>query len=138
MAVFHDLVALVNRAPEPLSVCFDGQESTLQPGVNMVPAICVLYAKNQNPILGTADVNNPNVSGCKYLVGVQGTKDNVTPLTAKEWKAHCEAPSRWNMKEYYQDRLGKNEHMVVRGGRKPRASFSEAKVHTAIGTDRQD
>ena len=68
MAVFQTLVPVFNRAPVPLTIRFDGQEKTLEPGESFIPDITVMYANNQNPIMGTADVNNPHVSGARYLV----------------------------------------------------------------------
>ena len=67
MGIFQDLVTVVNRAPIPITVTFDGQELTLQPGENPLPKIAIPYAKNQNPIKGTADLNNPHISGAQYL-----------------------------------------------------------------------
>lgn len=125
MPVFHDLAPLINRAPVPLSVRFDGQEHTLVPGENMVPRIVIPYAKNQNPIMGTHDPYNPSLSGGKYLVGVKGTKDLCTPLTPEEWKTHLGNPSYLDLDALFGVRLSTKEHMVVRG-RKP-ASLHEAR-----------
>lgn len=121
MAVFHDLVTLVNRAPVPLSIRFDGQEHTLQPGENQVPSIVIPYAKNQNPIMGTHDPNNPSMSGGKYLVGVKGTKDPIKPLTEAEWKAHLGSPSYLDTDALFDGKLTKKDHVVVRGRKLPSA-----------------
>jgi len=118
MAVFHELVTLVNRAPVPLTIRFDGQESTIQPGDNQVPKIVIPYAKNQNPIMGSADAANPTLSGARYLVGVKGTKDNCTPLTKVEWETHTGRPSRMDTSFITNTLNPKKERMIVGGKNK--------------------
>ena len=125
MGIFHETVVLVNRAPVELNVQFDGQSKTLAPGENSVPGIVVDYAKNQNPIMGTQDIYNPHLSGCQYLVGVKGTKDNCEPLTKKEWEAHLKRPCRENEQQWFADRYGSDNKakLIVRGaGRKSTAN----------------
>ena len=126
MGIFYEQVTLVNRAPVDLTVTFDGQAKTLKPGDNTVPAVVVDYAKNQNPIMGSADPNNPHVSGGRYLVGVKGAYgDETEPLTEEEWAAHLNKPCRLNEEEAFQERYAGDPkaRMVVHGkGRKSTAS----------------
>ena len=124
MGIFFEQVELFNRAPIDLTVQFDGQCKTLIPGSNAVPRIVVDYAKNQNPIMGTQDPNNPHISGCRYLVGIVG-KDDCTPLTKKEWENHLQRPCREDEQQWFEDRYGNDPKakLVVRGkGRKTAAS----------------
>ena len=134
MGVFHELVTVVNLAPVPLSVTFDGQQSTIPVGESMVPKVVVPYAKNQNPVMGSQDPYNPNISGAKYLLSVKGTKDRQKPLTKDEWEEHCANPSRLNMAQYFEDR---NEKFVTRGkGRKVQArSLFDAHVKSQMSVD---
>lgn len=125
MGIFHEQVVLFNRAPVNLTVTFDGQAKTLVPGENMVPGVVVPYAKNQNPIMGTQDPHNPHISGCRYLVGVVGTKDNCTPLTQEEWEEHTQRPSRENEQAWFEEKYGNDPkaRLIVRGkGRKTTAT----------------
>ena len=124
--VFQELVVLVNRAPVNLEVMFDGQTSTLKPGENMVPRIVVPYAKNQNPIMGSADPYNPHISGGRYLVGVKGTKDETTPLTREEWEEHLSRPCREDERIWFADRYGNDPKakLVTHGKGKKTAANS--------------
>ena len=122
MGVFQEMVACFNRAPMPLVVTFDGQQTTVPVGACNIPSIAVNYAKNQNPIMGSCDPNNPSLSGGQYLIGVVG-RDNCDPLTRKEWDAHCDAACRMDWKVLVEDiPLKRGEHYEVRGkGRKTQA-----------------
>jgi hypothetical protein len=125
MGIFHELITIVNRAPVPLSVCFDGQAQTIPVGESPLPKIVVAYAKNQNPVMGSHDADNPTISGGQYLVGVKGSKDNCTPLTKEEWEEHLNRPCRIDEVSFFADRLGPKEHVVSRGkGRKTQAKSS--------------
>lgn len=104
--IFQETVTLINRAPVDLTVQFDGQCKTLTPGPNEVPNAVVAYAKNQNPIMGTQDPYNPHISGCRYLVGVRGTKDNCKPLTKAEWEEHLNRPCREDERQWFADKYG--------------------------------
>lgn len=107
MGIFYEQVCLINRAPVNLTVMFDGQEKTLTPGENTVPALIVEYAKNQNPIMGSADPNNPHISGGRYLVGVKGGYDEETELlTPEEWEAHLGRPCRTDEQEAFNEKYG--------------------------------
>lgn len=115
MGIFHELKTVVNRSPKPLSVTFDGQETIIPVGESQIPSITINYAKNQNPVMGSADPNNPSLSGSQYLIGVKGTRDNCTPLTKDEWDAHCESACRMDWRSLMEDTLKPGEHIVVKG-----------------------
>ena len=125
MGIFLEQVTLVNRAPIDLTVQFDGQCKTLTPGDNVVPQIVIPFAKNQNPIMGTQDPYNPHISGCRYLVGVKGTKDPCEPLTQQEWEEHLNRPCREDELIRFADKYGNDPKakLVRHGqGRKTTAS----------------
>ena len=138
--IFPELVQLVNRTPIDLSVQFDGQSTVLKPGVNTVPKVVVPYAKNQNPIMGSQDPNNPNVSGCRYLVGVVGTKDLCTPLTKDEWETHMARPLRMDEKALFGELLENDPKLRVikRGQKKFNAYEAREVVHTDFGEGARD
>ena len=118
MGIFQEMSTVVNRGRVPLTVRFDGQETVIPVGECQLPLISVDYAKNQNPIMGSADPNNPSISGAQYLIGIKG-RDNCNPLTDEQWQAHCEAACRMDWHELLDDRLVKGEHVEVRGKGKP-------------------
>jgi hypothetical protein len=131
--VFQDMVPVVNRAPVALTVTFDGQTTTIKPGPGFLPSLTINYAKNQNPIMGSVDPNNPSISGGEYLIGVVG-RDNCEIMTADEWNVHCDAISRVDLKVLMEDELGPGERVEVRGkGRKTQARNAfEAGVRSAV------
>lgn len=139
MGIFHEQVILVNRAPENLTVRFDGQDKTLTPGDNIVPAIVVDFAKNQNPIMGTQDPNNPSISGGRYLVGVKMPNgeafygDEIEPLSPEEWQAHLGRPCRIDEQEAFQERYGSDPkaRLVTHG--KGRRSTANSRVEAGVG-----
>lgn len=123
MGIFYEQVVVINLAPISLTVTFDGQQMTMPVGESILPKIVVPYAKNQNPVMGSQDADNPNISGARYLISVKGSKkDRQEPLSEDEWQAHLDAPSRINTEMFFGDRLGQGERMMVRGkGRKVQA-----------------
>lgn len=133
MGIFYDMAIVVNRAPIAISARFDGQDIVLPPGETSIPKVAVNYAKNQNPIMGSADPNNPSISGARYLIGVKGSSDDCDPLTKKEWDAHCEAACRLDWKDLIGDTLKPGEKVVVKGkkgGYQAKSSFDAGvKVH---------
>lgn len=144
--VFQDMVPCFNRGRIPLSVMFDGQSTQVPVGPCTLPSVVVNYAKNQHPVMGSVDPNNPSISGGQYLIGVVG-KDNCDPLDDHEWNAHCDAISRLDLKTLMDDRLQPGERVEVRGrGRKTQArGTSDTGVRTGAGqrgvfgaTDRND
>jgi hypothetical protein len=128
MGIFYENVVLINRAPINLTVTFDGQSKTLVPGENVVPASVVDFAKNQNPIMGSFDPDNPHISGGRYLVGIKDSSDpaeETAPLTKAEWEDHMNRPCRDNEEQAFQERYGSDPKakMVLHGkGRKSTAN----------------
>lgn len=88
LGVFRDSITLVNRTSRVLNVRYDGEDITLKPGENPgFPLVAVSYAKRQNPLMGSMHPTSPT----KFisLVGVKGTKDDVTPIS-DETLAHAD------------------------------------------------
>lgn len=106
MGIFYEMTELINRAPVDITVTFDGQCKTLKPGKNVVPKAVIQHAKNQNPIMGSGDPNNPHISGAQYLVGCPEDLDNCEPLTEEEWATHLGKPSRIDEQAAFQERYG--------------------------------
>lgn len=127
MAGFVDQITLVNRAPINLTVTFDGVSKTLTPGENLVPSVVVDYAKNQNPIMGTQDPYNPNIQGCRYLVGVKG-RDDCAKLTQDEWEEHLRRPCREDEQEWFANEYGNDPKakLVTRGKGRSTAAGNRA------------
>lgn len=114
------MVDVINLAPIPLRVTFDGQQTSVPVGESQLPRVTIGYAKNQNPINGSADMENPNIAGARYLISLKGRKgERQEPLTEDEWEAHLAANSRWDTDAYFADRLGPKEHVIVRGRGRP-------------------
>jgi hypothetical protein len=136
MGIFHDMVTVINRAPITLQVTFDGQTTRIPPGETALPKIVVPFAKNQHPICGSASMDNPHITGARYLISVKGSADPQEPLTEEEWDDHCAQVSRFDMADYYADRLAPKEHAIVRGKGPVQAKSSfDAGVH--IGSPEQ-
>lgn len=136
MGIFFQQVCLINRAPENLTVTFDGQAKTLTPGENMVPAVVVDFAKNQNPIMGSADPNNPHISGGRYLVGVKDSDEpgeETEMLTPEEWAAHLGRPCRSDEQEAFNEKYGGDPkaRLVVMG--KGRRSTANSRTEAGVG-----
>lgn len=122
MGIFHNLIDVRNLAPIPLSVTFDGQTTSVPPGVSQLPKVTLQYAMNQNPIMGSCDADNPNISGGKYLIVAVGSKYDREPLSKEEWEEHLGRPCRINEVAFFEDRLGPKERLISRGrGRKVQA-----------------
>lgn len=143
MGIFQEMMTVVNRSPVVLAVRFDGQDTLLPVGESLLPRIAVDYAKNQNPVMGSADPNNPSLSGADYLLGIKG-RDNCEPLTADEWNAHCESACRMDWHGLLDDGLRKGERVVVKGkktGVQAKSAFDQGVKAPALGmgvTDRTD
>lgn len=121
MGIFYKQVPVFNRAPVALNVRFDGQDIELLPGLSALPEVAINgFAKNQNPIMGSQDPNNPHISGAKYLIGIVDV-DDCTPLTPDEWAAHLGRPCRMDEKAIFEERYGndpKARQVVMGKGRK--------------------
>lgn len=133
MGIFHEMSTIVNRAPVPLIVTFDGQQTGIPLGESQLPKVTVNYAKNQNPIMGSCDPNNPSISGGRYLLGIKD-RDNCDPLTKDEWNAHCEAACRLDWQGLVEDALKPGERVVIKGKKnstQARSSFDAGvRVHS--------
>jgi hypothetical protein len=122
MAIMGETVNLVNRTSKPLTVRYDGRKETIAPGENPgFPKEAVLYAKRQNPLMGSEDPENPTMSGTQYLVGVkvkagERQTDDISPLEQSD------AIERFDKKLLRPLRKGEKE--VVRPLRNSRASVS--------------
>ena len=117
MGIFYDMVEVRNLAPIEIEMIFDGQRKRIPLGVSVLPKQTVQYAMNQNPIMGSQDPFNPNISGAKYLVVPVGTKYDREPLTPEEWAAHLGEPCRINTQEMFEEKYGDDPKakMVTRG-----------------------
>lgn len=71
MGVMYEMEEVINRTNEPLNVRFDGQDTVLDPNYdaegkfladvhNIIPKICVPYAKSQNILNGSEDPEDPS------------------------------------------------------------------------------
>jgi hypothetical protein len=130
---FGDTVTIVNRAPWPLNVRWDGKDVTLQPGETPgFPRMAVPYAKNQNPLMGSEDPYDP--TKFEYLVGVKGSKkDNLEPLTAAEIEQHKTAPQRLNREIIAADRGDMKAREVLRGKKEPAAFQARYEINSDGG-----
>jgi hypothetical protein len=139
MGIFHDMVEVVVRTPWPLTVRFDGQETTLNPGKNLIPRLTLTHAMNQNPIMGTADPDNPSITGAEYLIGVteKAHKYPCEPLTKDELDTLKNKPSRFNYEELMAPTMGKKDKIVLRG-RKTVSQFEAKEAGSLLSTDRND
>ena len=114
--IYGKTVTLFNRTKKVLSVRFDGRDQDIVPGKNPgFPEVAVQYAKNQNPLMGTEDPENPTLSGCQYLVGVKVWGDDVSPVEQSN------APQRYDRSILHEE--GTKEYI-----KKRRVSSLEAQV----------
>ena len=135
MGVFYEHAAVINRAPIDITVTFDGQGKTLTPGKNMIPRITIPYARNQNPIMGKQDPNNPSIFGGRYLIGVPGEDlpADCLPLTPEEWADHLGQPQRIDSKAAFEERYGgdpKARQVIHGAGRRTTAN---SKFEAGVG-----
>jgi hypothetical protein len=137
MGIFYPQVEVFNRAPDEVSIIFDGQEITLKPlTVTLVPKVAVGYGKNQNPIMGSVNPNDPTMEGGQYLIGIVG-EDPVEPLTKDEWEVHKNRPCRMDELAAFEEVYGRDPRakILVHGkGRKTTAlNRTEAGVDRGTG-----
>jgi len=135
MSIFGETVTLRNLTPKAakvtLRVQYDGRRQDILPGDNPgFPKVAVRFAKQQNPVMGSEDPDDPTITGSRYLVAVvnggeQG--DDDPELTMEQWYAHLGKPSRINRELANLDLVSdKKKHEVLRG--KP-ISAREARAH---------
>jgi hypothetical protein len=72
------IVTIVNRTTRILKVTKNGLDMSLPPGETHVTSDWVRFAKQQNPVPGTG---NPFTLEFESLVGVKGTKDDISPIS---------------------------------------------------------
>src|SRR5690348_2624278 len=106
MGIFQKFVKVYNRAPIRLFVTFDGQREPIDPGFGELPDLTVLFAKNQNPIMGSVDPNNPALNGGRYLVVTEGEDGFGTPMTKDEWESHLKRPCRMDELAAFEENYG--------------------------------
>jgi hypothetical protein len=137
MSIFHEQMEIVNRAPWPLTVRFDGAELTVPVGKSFIPRATWGYALNQNPIMGTQDAYNPNVQGAEYLIGDPNRSEKYPcdPLTKDQIQSQRNKPSRYNYEELMEPKLGKRDKIEVKGRKVSRYDAAEPSM---VGTDRND
>ncbi len=137
MSVFLEQVEIINRAPIAITVTFDGQTKSLPPGRNFIPKVALAHARNQNPIMGSGDPYNPHASGCRYLIGRVGTKDNCEPLTKEEWEDHLQRPCREDETIQFRDKYSSDpKAKLVRHGKgRTTAAHSRYDAGSSAGGD---
>lgn len=136
MGVFHDMAQVINLSPVTLTVTFDGQSTDLPPGESVIPRITLPYAQNQNPIFGSADMDNPHITGARYLIVEKGKHgERQEPFTTAEWDIIKDKPSRFDLETFFADTLGPKERVINTGkGRKTQARSSfDAGVRVTAG-----
>lgn len=123
MGIFQKYIKVFNRAPVDLYVIFDGQRETIEPGAGELPDITVGFAKNQNPIMGSADPNNPHLSGARYLIVEAEDEGFGTPLTKDEWEQHLGRPCRFDEEAAFEEKYSNDPKakLVTRGSKGPAA-----------------
>jgi hypothetical protein len=123
MGIFQKFTKVFNRAPVELFVMFDGQQETIPPGEGDLPDLTVVFAKNQNPIMGSGDPHNPTVGGCQYLVVEEGDEGYGVPLTKEEWEAHLGRPCRFDEEAAFAEKYADDPkaRLVKRGSGKSTA-----------------
>lgn len=117
MGIFQTYVPVFNRAPIALNVTFDGQTYTIQPGHDELPDVTVVYARNQNPVMGSQDPDNPQMDGARYLIVTKDEDGYDRPLTKEEWEDHTGKPCRMDVQKLFEERYGNDPKakMVVQG-----------------------
>lgn len=127
MGIFYEQSEVINRTSKKLHVRYDGQDVELLPNYtdegeriadvhNMIPTVCVPYAKSQNVLMGSEDPFDP--SEFEVLVGLvaktgQKQKDDIS---------FCEQSSeltRVKLEEYLDD---PNVKEIKVAGRRVRGS----------------
>lgn len=124
MGIFYTQVPVFNVAPVDITVIFDGQQLTLPPGPGQMPEVAIQYGKNQNPIMGSCDPNNPHISGGRYLLR-DARHDDCTPMTKAEWEDHLQRPCRTDEEAAFAEKYGndpKAKQVVLGKGRKSTAA----------------
>lgn len=117
--IFLQRIRIFNRAPIALAVFFDGERNTIPPGFYELPAVTLYHAKNQNPIMGSGDPDNPHQSGTRYLITEEGDEDHGKAMTAEEWAEHLGKPCRVDEQAAFNERYANDPKakLIVRGAK---------------------
>lgn len=117
--IFWKRVPIFNRAPKALSVVFDGERHTIPTGLSDLPEQTLYHAKNQNPIMGSADPYHPGMLGARYLIVTEEEEGWNQPLTPEEWEQHCQRPCREDETIWFREKYGEDPKakLVQRGSR---------------------
>ena len=135
MGIFQKFVKVFNRAPIRLYVTFDGQREPVEPGFGELPDLTILFAKNQNPVMGSVDPNNPALSGGRYLIVTEGEEGFGEPLSQEEWESHCNRPCRMDELSAFEENYGSDPKakLVTMGKGKKTAAKSRYEAGGAPG-----
>ena len=119
MGIFFKRIQVFNRAPITLFVMFDGQRDPIPPGLHELPEQTVWKAKNQNPVMGSADPYNPGANGARYLIVTDDEEGWEVPLTKDEWEDHCKRPCREDETIWFREKYGEDPKakLIQRGSR---------------------
>lgn len=136
MGIFYETAPCLNRTPVDLTVTFDGQSKTLPAGkITHIPKVAIQFAKNQNPVMGSQDPNNPHITGGRYLVSDLNDEDmpdnEHAPMTAEEWEAHLGQPQRINAQEAFEEKYGGDPKakLITRGKKGKVAATSRSDAY---------
>jgi hypothetical protein len=135
MGIFQKHIKIFNRAPIDLFVMFDGQKKTLESGLSELPDLTVPYAQNQNPVMGSADPNNPTWSGAQYLIVTEDDPNFGKSMTKEEWEAHLGRPCRYDEEAAFRERYGDDPKakLVKRGNKNQATAKSRYEAGGVIG-----
>ncbi len=139
MGIFYDSCEVYNRTPDVLEITFDGQALRLAPlAYTMVPKVAIGCGLNQNPIMGSVDPTNPDVTGGKYLIGIKGDSEYpCEALTKDEWETHLGKPCRTDELAAFQETYGhdpKARLVSNNKGKKTTANSSSEAKNSYVGS----
>ncbi len=131
--VFLQTTKVFNRAPESVFVFFDGERREIPSGYFDLPNVTLYHAKNQNPIMGSGDPNNPHESGTRYLVVEPHESTYGVALTEDEWNDHLGKPCRVDEQAAFAEHYANDPKakLVVRGAKK--SSTARNRYEAGVG-----
>jgi len=134
MGIFFKRTKIFNRAPVELSVFFDGQREPIPSGFYELPDQTIYMAKNQNPIMGTGEADNPHVSGTQYLICEEADPGFGVALSEAEWDEHLQRPSRVNEEAAFAEKYQNDPRakLVVRGKGKKSTAASRYEANAVV------
>lgn len=71
-----EIVQIFNRTTHPLKVMKDGRQHDIPPGRSYITADLVGFARQQNPVMGTEDVNSLGFQSLVSIVSKEPSKQN--------------------------------------------------------------